>query len=341
MAAALIEVDGLTKRYGSRRGIEDVSFEVRQGEVFGFLGPNGAGKTTTLRLLMGTIAPTSGRAQILGLDTWTDAPEIHRSVAFLGSEPGFLGEFTAARQLGFLAKLRGLAADAWRPLAERLDLDPSVAVRKLSRGNRQKIGVVGAFMGHEPLLLLDEPTSGLDPLLQREFLAIVAEARADGRTILLSSHNLLEVERASDRVAIIREGRIVDVSSVADLHGAHWRSVSVLLAEEPPPDAFDLPNVRVVGSTGREVHLLAQGDPNPLLRRLAGLDVRDVSIATPDIEDVFLRFYDDGPGAGRTAGARSGNPGAQTGDRDRPAHRPAPDEPAEPPSEPVEPETPR
>lgn len=331
MAAALIQVERLTKRYGSRRGIEDVSFEVHQGEVFGFLGPNGAGKTTTLRLLMGTIAPTAGQARILGRDVWRDAPEIHRSVAFLGSESGFLGEFTAARQLGFLARLRGLPEEAWRPLTERLDLDPSVAVRKLSRGNRQKIGVVSAFMGREPLLLLDEPTSGLDPLLQREFLSIVTEARADGRTILLSSHNLPEVERASDRVAIIREGRIVDISSVADLHGTHWRSVNVLLAEEAAPDAFNLPNVEVVASSGREVHLLALGDPNPLLRRLAALDVRDVSIATPDIEDVFLRFYDDGPAVQRPSGLAP-----RAGEPDPAPHRPGPDEPVEPPSEPSE-----
>ena len=169
-------------------------------------------------------------------------------------------------------------------------------IRRLSRGNRQKIGVIAAFMGRESLLVLDEPTSGLDPLLQREFLALAAEARADGRTMFLSSHNLVEVERTCDRVAIIRDGRIVDVSTVGELLGAHWRSVNLVLAEPPLPGAFDLPNVEVVAVTGREVHLMVRGDVNPMLARIAAHDVKDVAITTPDVEDLFLRYYrDDAP----------------------------------------------
>lgn len=298
-AAPAIEVRQLTRRYGRRRGIEDVSFDVRDGEVFGFLGPNGSGKTTTLRLLMGFLRPTSGSARVFGRDAWAEAPAVHREVAFLGSDPGFLGEFTAGRQLDDLAAFRGLTAGSWRPLAERLDLDPSIQVRRLSRGNRQKIGVVSAFMGTERALLLDEPTAGLDPLLQREFLAMVAEAREAGRTVLLSSHNLPEVERASDRVAIIREGRIVEISTVSDLLGDHWRDVNAVFGTAPPPGAFALPNVHVLAQAGLDVHLTVQGDPNPLIRRLAALDVRDIAITTPDIEDVFLRYYD---GRGRRRG---------------------------------------
>jgi len=287
-----IEAFGLTKWYGSRRGVLDLEFTVGEGEVFGFLGPNGAGKTTTIRLLLGLLRPTSGRATILGHDVWLDAPAAHAGVAYVSSEPAYLGELSARDQLDYMARLRGLQPGAWRTMAERLELDPGVQIRKLSRGNRQKVGVVQAFMGEEPLLVMDEPTSGLDPLMQREFLAIVAETRAAGRTIFLSSHNLPEVERACDRVGIIREGRLVDISTVAALQASHWRSVNLILAEPPAPGMFELPNVQVVSAAARDVHLMVRGDVNALLHRLATVDVRDVSIASLEIEDVFLRLYE-------------------------------------------------
>jgi ABC-2 type transport system ATP-binding protein len=306
MARAVIEAIGLTKSYGARRGIVDADFEVVEGETFGFLGPNGAGKTTTIRLILGFLAPTRGGIRVLGGDALHDAPRIHRGLAYLGSDPGFLGELTGAQQLDYLARLRGLPRGSWRQLGERLELDPTVRISRLSRGNRQKVGVVAAFMGSEPLLVLDEPTSGLDPLLQREFLALVAEARAAGRTMFLSSHNLVEVERACDRVAIIRDGRIVDVSTVGELLGAHWRSINLVLAEPPEPGAFDLPNVEVAALTGREAHLMVRGDVNPLLRRIARYEVKDIAITTPDVEDLFLRYYRDDPATGSSAAAEAG-----------------------------------
>jgi ABC-2 type transport system ATP-binding protein len=301
----LIEAVGLTKRYGSRRGIEQVDFTVREGEAFGFLGPNGAGKTTTIRLLLGFLRPTAGRASVFGLDAWRDAPAVHARLAYLGGDPTFLGELTAAEQLDYIAELRGLPKRSWQPVAERLELDPSVRIRRLSHGNRQKVGVVQAFMGREPLLVMDEPTNGLDPLMQREFLALVADVRAEGRTVFLSSHNLPEIERACDRVGIIRDGRLVDVWAVGDLLGEHWRSVNLVLTTPPPPGTFELPNVEIVALTGREVHVMVRGDVNPLLDRIAGLDVADVAITTPDIEDVFLRHYHAGNDAGPTAAAGS------------------------------------
>ncbi|HEY4634411.1 MAG TPA: ABC transporter ATP-binding protein [Candidatus Limnocylindrales bacterium] len=294
----VIEAVGLTKWYGKRRGIIDVDFTVGQGEVFGFLGPNGAGKTTTIRLLLGFLRPSGGHSAVLGHDSWLDAPRAHDGLAYVSSEPAYLGQLTAGEQLDYMARLRGLRSGAWRQIAERLELDPTVQVRKLSRGNRQKVGVVQAFMGEEPLLIMDEPTSGLDPLMQREFLTMVSEVRAAGRTIFLSSHNLPEVERACDRVGIIREGRLVDVSTVSDLQASHWRSVNLVLNGPPPPDLFDLPNVEVVSAAARDVHLMVQGDVNPLLRRIATIDVGDVSISTLEIEDVFLRLYEgDGTSA--------------------------------------------
>jgi ABC-2 type transport system ATP-binding protein len=293
--AYVIEAVGLTKRYGKRRGIDDVSFEIREGEVFGFLGPNGAGKTTTIRVLLGFLRPTAGRAMVLGHDAWRDAAAAHADVAYVSAEPAYLGQLTAAEQLDYMATLRGLPKGAWRRVAERLELDPTVQVKKLSRGNRQKVGVVQAFMGNEPLLVMDEPTSGLDPLMQREFLTLVSEVRASGRTIFLSSHNLPEVERACDRVAIIREGRLVDVSTVSELQASHWRSVNLVLGAPPASGTFDLPNVRVVSASARDVHLMVQGDVNPLLRRLATVEVGDISIATLEIEDVFLGYYEATP----------------------------------------------
>jgi ABC-2 type transport system ATP-binding protein len=296
----VIETDGLTKRYGSRRGIEDLTISVAEGEVFGFLGPNGAGKTTTIRLLLGIMAPTSGRALILGIDTWRHASEVHAELAFLGSDPGFLRSLTGREQLEYLAGLRGLPRDAWRELGERLELDTSVRIRKLSRGNRQKIGVVAAFMGHEQLVILDEPTSGLDPLMQREFLELVAEAKGQGRTVFLSSHYLPEVERSCDRVGIVRNGRLVEVSSVAGLLDLHVRSVRLALREPAPPGSFTMPNVELLSSDGREVHLLVRGDPNPLVARLGSLRLSDLTIEAPDIEDVFMRYYAAGTPATAT-----------------------------------------
>jgi ABC-2 type transport system ATP-binding protein len=311
---APIELIGLTKAYGRRRGIVDVNVEVREGEVFGFLGPNGAGKTTTIRCLAGIVRPTAGRALVFGRDAWADAVAVHRRMASVGSDPGYLGELTAAELFRHLSRLRVMAPDAWRPIAERIELDPSVQLRKLSRGNRQKVAVVDAFMGEEPLLVMDEPSSGLDPLMQREFLGLVAEARAAGRTIFLSSHNLTEVERACDRVGIVREGRLREVTSVATLLASHARSVNLLLDAPAPAGTFDLPNVQVLAATDREVHLMAQGDVNPLLGRIASLRVVDVSITTPDIEDIFLSHYDarisgaEDPPAPASDGAADGPP---------------------------------
>jgi ABC-2 type transport system ATP-binding protein len=287
----VVEATGLTKFYGPRRGVVDVEFGVAEGEAFGFLGPNGAGKTTTIRLLLGFLRATRGEVRVFGEDAFREAARIHANIGHLGSDPGFLGELTGAEQLDYLARLRHLRPRAWQTLAERLELDPSVKIRRLSRGNRQKIGVIAAFMGDAPLLVLDEPTSGLDPLMQREFLALAAEVRAEGRTMFLSSHNLVEVERACDRVAIIRDGRIVDVSTVGDLLGSHWRSINLVLASPPTPDAFDLPNVEVAAMTGREVHLMVRGDVNPLLDRIAAHEVLDIAITTPDVEDLFLHHY--------------------------------------------------
>ena len=248
--ADVIEMRALTRYYGKRRGVIDLDLDVHENEVFGFLGPNGAGKTTTIRMLLGFIRPSSGRASIFGLDAWRDAPVVHQRVAHLSGEPTYLGEMTAGHLLDYLGTLRGLPARTWRPLAERLDLDPTVPIKKLSRGNRQKVGVVQVFMGGEPLLVMDEPTTGLDPLMQREFLALIGEARAAGRTVFLSSHNLPEVERTCDRIGIIREGR---------LGRDHHRpgSPRLPLAVDQPGPQRDATAARLLGD-GERAHRLVR-----------------------------------------------------------------------------------
>jgi len=288
----VIQLEALTRRYGVRRGVEALTLDVREGEVFGFLGPNGAGKTTLIRMLLGFIRPTSGRGLIHGRDIWLESATVRRSIAYLSGEPAYLGELTAAQTLAFLGRTRDLPPGCWRPLADRLELDPDVPIRKLSRGNRQKVGLVQVFMGQEPLLVMDEPTTGLDPLMQREFLRLVAEARSAGRTVFLSSHNLPEVERTCDRVGIIRDGVIVEVQGVRELLGTHLRTAVILFGSAPPDDALDLPGVSVTEQSGDEWHLAIRGDLRPLLARLATLDLRDLSIRTPEVEEIFMAYYD-------------------------------------------------
>ncbi|HKS69905.1 MAG TPA: ABC transporter ATP-binding protein, partial [Ktedonobacterales bacterium] len=216
--SAIIETRDLTKTYGRSRGIENVTLSVEEGEVFGFLGPNGAGKTTTIRTLMGLLRPTSGTAHIGGLDCWAQATEVHRLVGYLPGEFALDPGLTGAQILAYLGNLRGGVDQAYlAKLVERLDLDPGKKFREYSRGNKQKVGLVQAFMARPRLLILDEPTGGLDPLNQQEFYAMVAEAHAGGQTVFLSSHNLPEVEHTCQRVGIIREGRLAKVDDVAAL----------------------------------------------------------------------------------------------------------------------------
>src|SRR3989440_8313421 len=214
---AIIEVEGLTKSYGSKRGIANVSFQVEEGEVFGFLGPNGAGKTTTIRMLMALLRADAGTARIAGLDCWQHSVEIKRLVGYLPGELSLDPNLTGGQILEYFGHLRGGVDQAYlKKLLARLELDPSRKFRQYSSGNKRKIGLIQAFMHRPRLLLLDEPTNGLDPLHQQEFELMVAEVHAEGRTVLLSSHILTEVEQICDRVAIIREGQLVRVGGLAE-----------------------------------------------------------------------------------------------------------------------------
>ncbi|RAQ96129.1 ABC transporter ATP-binding protein [Thermogemmatispora tikiterensis] len=292
---ALIQVSGLTKYYGRSRGILDLSFEIEEGEIFGFLGPNGAGKTTTIRTLMGFLRPSAGRATIAGLDCWSQAPAVKRLVGYLPSEFAFDPGLTGAQILTYLGHLRGGVDRSYvQQLCERLDFDPGKRFREYSRGNRQKLGLIQAFMHRPRLLILDEPSSGLDPLNQQEFYRMLREVQSEGHTVFLSSHILPEVEQTCSRVGIIRDGRLVEVNEVSRLK--HMRQQTVVISFPGPasPEWFQgLPGVAAVrlNRDGRELHLDVQGELQAVIKAAAAHDALSLSTQEPSLEEIFLRFY--------------------------------------------------
>ncbi len=291
----LIHIDRLSKSYGAHRGIIDVTCDIAEGEVFGFLGPNGAGKTTTMRLLMGLLKPTSGQATIAGLDCWKQATAVKRLVGYLPGEYAFDPGMTGAQIIAYLGHLRGGIDRSYvNQLVERLELDLSKRFREYSRGNKQKIGLVQAFMHRPRLLILDEPTSGLDPLNQQEFYKMVSEARTSGRTVFLSSHILPEVEHTCERVGIIREGRLVQVSEVSSLKHLRQNDVEVSFAGTADPAWFtQLPDVLNVkeAHSANTLRLTTQGDLKEVIKAAAQHDATNIVVQEPGLEDIFLRFY--------------------------------------------------
>jgi beta-exotoxin I transport system ATP-binding protein len=288
--AEVIRAEQLTKNYGPNRGIVDVDFAVEAGEVFGYLGPNGAGKSTTIRLLVDLIRPTRGRLTIFGLDSRRDGVEIRKRVGYLPGDLRLYERMTGRDLLDYFGHLRGIRGRGTR-IAERLDLDLDRRIKELSRGNRQKVGIVQAFM-HEPdLLVLDEPTSGLDPLVQETFSELVTEATDRGSTVFLSSHVLSEVQHMADRVGLIREGRLDLVDSVENLRAA-FTHVEATFAEPPPLSAFDgVPGVRRIEQDGDVVRFAFEGEIDPLLKALAQFRVQALDVREADLEDVFLARY--------------------------------------------------
>ena len=293
--AAIIETQALTKWYGGSRGIAGVTLTVEEGEVFGFLGPNGAGKTTTIRLLMGLLRPTSGAARIAGLDCWAASPAVKRLIGYLPGEFTVDPALTGAQIFAYLGNLRGGVARARvNELVERLGLDPGKRFRDYSRGNKQKVGLIQAFMHRPRLLILDEPTAGLDPLNQQTFYDMVAEARAEGRTVFLSSHVLPEVEHLCDRVGIIRAGELVTVNHVSSLKEMRQHVVTITF---PGPAAAAwfaaLPNVSDVtlADGGSAIHLTAQADLTGVIHVAAQHHATGLTTREPNLEEVFLRYY--------------------------------------------------
>jgi ABC-2 type transport system ATP-binding protein len=291
-----IHTEGLTKHYGEVRALEDLDLDVRRGEVFGFLGPNGAGKTTTIRTILDEIRPTAGRASILGMDTHDHVVEIRRHIGYVPGDLAMYPNLTGRDTLTFFANLRG-GVD-WRyvdELAHRLDADLSKKIGDLSSGNRQKVGVIQAFMNRPDVLIMDEPSSGLDPLVQREFQAMMREVAAEGRSVFLSSHTLSEVQRVADRVGIIRHGRLIALEAVAGLRSKAMRQVELEFGAPVDAAVFAaVPGVRDVTVEDHRAVLSYDGKMAVLLKTLADrYDVVDIVTQEADLEEIFLTYYRD------------------------------------------------
>jgi ABC-2 type transport system ATP-binding protein len=291
-----VETAGLTKDYGRGRGLFDLDLEVHEGEVLGFLGPNGAGKTTTIRLLMGLIHPTRGSAAIFGLDCHRQAVEVKRHVGYVPGELPQFGGLRGTEIVAYMAGLRGVVDDKLvAQICERLNLDLGQRFREYSRGNKQKLAILLGFMHRPRLLILDEPTGGLDPLNQQEFYGMCREARDEGTTIFLSSHILSEVEHISDRVGIIRSGRLVKTARLHELHEIRFHQVEIEFAGKVPlEDIQAAAGVDRVEAEGQVVRCIVRGSFQPLMKALAASQVVNFISHEPSLEEVFLTYYREG-----------------------------------------------
>ncbi|MFQ5459839.1 MAG: ABC transporter ATP-binding protein [Anaerolineae bacterium] len=294
--SAVIDTRDLTKFYGQHLGVEGLDLEVQEGEVFGYLGPNGAGKTTTIRLLLDFIRPTRGRARVLGLDAQRDSVEIRRHLGYLPGELALYGNLRGMQLLRFLAHLRGGVDWAYvDALAERFELDITRRVREYSRGNKQKLGIIQAFMHRPRLLVLDEPTVGLDPFMQQEFYRLVKEVQAAGSTVFFSSHILPEVERVCTRVGIIRNGSLVEVQDIATMKERALRQIEFRFAGPIAPGDLDrVPGVTEVVYDGRSVCFTVQGRVDAVIKAAAAYTVEQVISHEVSLEAIFMAYYEDG-----------------------------------------------
>ena len=288
-----IRTDGLVKSFGKFRALDGLNLEVRRGEVHGFLGPNGAGKSTTIRVLLGLLRATSGTTELLGGDPWRDVVELHRRLAYVPGDVVLWPSLSGGEAIDLLGRMRGGLDHARRAdLIERFELDPTKRGRAYSKGNRQKVAIVAALSSDVELLILDEPTSGLDPLMEAVFQEEIAAAKAKGRTILLSSHIMSEVEALADRVSIIRDGRIVEHGTLSELRGDSLVTISTRLGRVPQ-DLAALSYLRAPALDGN--HLTASVPPDRINEAMAGLAAYEMSrltVSPETLEDLFLRQYD-------------------------------------------------
>jgi len=293
VAEPVIKTQRLSVYYGKHRGIVDVNLTVEKGEVFGFLGPNGAGKTTTQRVLLDVIRPTKGKASIFGLDCQEQGVTQRERIGYLPGELALYANMKANRFFEMVEYLRFKNGKAgyWRELAERLDLDTTRKIREFSRGNKQKVGVVAAFMNQPELLILDEPTGGLDPLVQQTVLEMVRETQADGRTVFFSSHILSEVQAVCDRVGIIREGRLVATERVQDMVTQQIKRISLTFAELPPAGTFALEGVSELERSENGILLEVKENLAQVLAIAGKLDALDIETHKVSLEEIFLAYY--------------------------------------------------
>lgn len=292
MSNAVIEIKNLAKFYGKQKGIENVDFRVNEGEIFGFIGPNGAGKSTTIRILLSLIRPTSGSATIFGKDCILNASEIAVDIGYLSGEPSYYENMRVSEFLEYAAELYGKKNNKKiQELSERLNLDLNRKIEDLSLGNKKKVGIVAALLHSPKLLILDEPTSGLDPLMQQTFFEILKEENQKGTTILFSSHVLSEVQKICDRVAILKEGRIIGIQSIGDLRRNGYKKVSLLTESEFKEGLFDFVGVADLKVSKKTASFIYMGGAGDLLERLNTLRVADVFIEEPTLEEIFLHYY--------------------------------------------------
>lgn len=289
---SMISIENLTRDYGRGRGVFGLTFGVEEGEVFGFLGPNGAGKTTAIRHLMGFLRPREGRCTVGGLDCWESAAQIQRTLGYLPGEAAFFEDMTGLQFLNFAAEYRGVKGmGRAKELMDRFELDPTGRLRRMSKGMKQKVGLVAAFLHDPAVLILDEPTSGLDPLMQNRFVELILDERARGKTVLMSSHMFDEVERTCRRVAIIRGGKLAAVDGVEALTRSKRKTYAVTLADEVETELFLQEGLTVTGREGCRVTVTVRGDLPALLAALARHRVTALDEVQQSLEEVFLHYY--------------------------------------------------
>ncbi len=289
---SVIEVSNLTKFYGKARGIVDVSFNVEEGEIFGFIGPNGAGKSTTIRLLLSLIHPTKVSARVFGKDVTTDGPQIRQDIGYLPSEVYYYEGMKVKDLLKYSASFYpGDHTQRMRELSETMELDLNRRISDLSYGNKKKVGIVQGLLHSPKLLFLDEPTSGLDPLMQRKFFDMVRQENARGVTVFFSSHILGEVQRLCTRVGIIREGKIAEISDIRTLQQNNYKKVRVTSEGMAPAD-FELPGVSNIQAENGSLNFFFKGDINVVLQKLGGMRISDVTIEEPTLEEIFMHYYE-------------------------------------------------
>lgn len=293
MGVTMIIVKGLSKRFTAEKGLFDLNFEVQKGEVFGYIGPNGAGKSTTIRHLMGFMKPDSGHSSIDGMDCWNNAARIQEQTGYLPGEIVFLEGMTGLGFLSLVQKMRKQTSTKRRDeLIERFQLDVKAPIRKMSKGMKQKVGIIAAFM-HEPqVLILDEPTSGLDPLMQRVFIDLILEEKQNNKTILMSSHSFQEIERTCDSAGIIKDGKLVALEDMHRLRTVQRRIFEVKVKSENDMNTILHSNLDTEVKGERTVHVTVQGNDQEFLQLLSGCEVQHIDTRPQDLEDIFMHYYD-------------------------------------------------
>lgn len=293
--SAVIKTDKLTKAYSKERGIIDVDLEIKEGEIFGFIGPNGAGKSTTIRTLLGLIKPTSGTATIFGKDVASQGPEIREDIGYLPSEVFYYDRMRVIDLLNYSAsfyhKPKHDMEIRMRKLAEKLNLDLHKKIDDLSYGNKKKVGIIQGLLHNPKLIILDEPTGGLDPLVQQTFFDLLREENKRGVTILFSSHILSEVQKLCDRVAIIKDGRIIKIERMDDLRANSYLRCKITVTVPVERRRFEVPGISQLEAHGHQISFLFRGDVNKLTRLLATLKLHDILLEEPELEEIFMQYY--------------------------------------------------